>query len=96
MFSYLTKDGVLALRLPPQAREDFLKRYKTSLVEAYGIVQKEYVAVPGSLLKKTKELQKYFALSYDYVKGLKQTHEEGQARQTVTARRADRRSMVAP
>ena len=32
---------------------------------------KEYVAVPESLLKKTKELQKYFARSFDYVKGLK-------------------------
>lgn len=32
---------------------------------------KEYVAVPDALLKKTKVLQKYFALSYAYAKTLK-------------------------
>jgi len=32
---------------------------------------KEYVAVPDSLLKKSKELSKYFALSYEYAKTLK-------------------------
>jgi len=51
-------------------------------VVADGTVMKEYVAVPGSLLKKTMELQKYFALSFDYVRGPQaQTHEEGQDRQ---------------
>ena len=31
----------------------------------------EYVAVPDALLSKTKELQKYFALSYAYARTLK-------------------------
>jgi hypothetical protein len=31
----------------------------------------EYVTVPDSLLKNTKELAKYFALSYEYVGSLK-------------------------
>lgn len=31
----------------------------------------EYVAVPAALLKKTKELQKYLELSYEYVKTLR-------------------------
>src|SRR5580765_3002512 len=51
MFSYLGKTGELALRLPPGEREAFLKKYKTKLCELYGIVQKEYVSVPESLLK---------------------------------------------
>jgi hypothetical protein len=46
MFSYLSKEGKLALRLPAGEREAFLKKYKTKLCEAYGIVQKEYVVVP--------------------------------------------------
>jgi len=71
MTSYLDKTGRLALRLPEDAREEFLKKYKTTLFHAYGIVQKEYVTVPDALLKKTAELKKYFALSYAYVKALR-------------------------
>jgi len=71
MFSYLSKDGVLNLRLPKGAIEEFLTKYKTKLCEAYGIVQKEYAVVPDALLKNTKELKKHFAASYAYVASLK-------------------------
>jgi hypothetical protein len=71
MFSYLSASGSLALRRPEDVRETFLKKYKTTLCKAYGVVQKEYVTVPDALLEKTKELQPYLALSYDYVKTLK-------------------------
>ena len=71
MFTYLNPSGSLALRLPTDEREKFLKKYTTTLFEAYGAVMKEYVTVPDSLLKNTKELQKYFALSYQYVGSLK-------------------------
>ena len=52
-------------------REAFLKKYKTKVPELYGAVMKEYAEVPDALLKKTKELQKYFDLSYAYVSSLK-------------------------
>jgi len=71
MFSCLHPPGSLALRLPEDEREKFLKKYKTTLFESYGVVQKEYVTVPDRLLKNTMELQKYFALSYQYVRTLK-------------------------
>ncbi len=71
MFSFLAADGTLALRLPAEEREAFIKKYKTSLMEAHGVVMKEYVKVPASLLGKTKELQPYFDSSYTYVKSLK-------------------------
>src|ERR1700693_6123888 len=71
MFTYLNPSGSLALRLPEDERGKFLKKYKTTLFEAYGAVMKEYVTVPDSLLKNTRELQKYFALSYQYVASLK-------------------------
>jgi hypothetical protein len=71
MFSYLSKEGKLALRLPAEEREAFLKKYKARLCEAYGIVQKEYVEVPDSLLASTKELKKYFDCSYAYAGSLK-------------------------
>lgn len=71
MFSYMNAAGSLALRLSEKERIDFLKKYKTTLFEAYGVVMKEYVTVPDSLLKNTKALQKYIRLSYSYVKALK-------------------------
>ena len=70
MFSYLSKDGKLALRLPPESRDAFLKRYKAKLCDAYGVVQREYVEVPDALLAKTSELKKYFDASFDYVSSL--------------------------
>ncbi len=71
MFTYLNPSGSLALRLPADEREKFLKKYKTTLFEAYGVVMKEYVTVPDSLLKDTKKLQPYFQMSYEYIKTLK-------------------------
>jgi hypothetical protein len=71
MFSYLSKEGKLALRLPSGEREVFLKKYKAKLCEAYGRVQPEYVEVPDSLLASTKELKKYLDCSYEYVGTLK-------------------------
>src|SRR5438132_12079468 len=64
MFSLLLRrEGRMALRLPEDERGKVLKKYKTTVFEAYGTVMKEYVAVPDALLKKTKELQGYLALS---------------------------------
>ena len=71
MFSYMSKEGKLALRLPPDQREVFLKKYNAKLCEAYGVVQPEYVEVPASLLSCTRELKKFFDASYSYVASLK-------------------------
>jgi hypothetical protein len=72
MFSLLlSPTGRMALRLSTDEREQFLKKYKTTLFEAYGAVMKEYVTVPDALLRNTRELQKYLALSYAYAKTLK-------------------------
>ncbi len=70
MFSLL-HEGEMALRLPEGERELFVKKYKSSLYKAYGVVMKEYVAVPEELLRNTKELSKYLAMSYEYAKTLK-------------------------
>jgi hypothetical protein len=71
MFSQLTKSGSMALRLPEDERDAFLSKYKTTLVVQYGVVQKEYVLVPDSLLARTAELKPYFAISYAYAKSLR-------------------------
>jgi hypothetical protein len=71
MFTLLHNSRSLAIRLPEDKRGEFLKKHKTTLFEAYGVVMKEYVAVPDALLANTKELQKYLEMSYQYVKTLK-------------------------
>jgi hypothetical protein len=71
MYSYFTKDDYLALKLPTEERARFLDKYKTSLVEQYGIIQKEYVVVPDHLLENTDELKHYFEISYNYTSSLK-------------------------
>ena len=71
MFTLLHQSTSLAVRLPEDKREEFLKKYKTTLFKAYGSVMPEYVAVPDELLKNTKELKKYLDVSYEYVKTLK-------------------------
>jgi TfoX/Sxy family transcriptional regulator of competence genes len=71
MFSLLGPSGMLALRLPEAEREKFLTKYEAKLHEAYGVVMKEYVAVPDSLFQNTDKLKKYLAISYDYIATLK-------------------------
>jgi hypothetical protein len=71
MFTLLHDSRSLAIRLPEDKREEFLKKHKTTLFKAYGVAMKEYVAVPDALLKNTRELRKYLELSYEYVKTLK-------------------------
>jgi hypothetical protein len=71
MFTYLDQSGTLGILLPPGEVEPFLKKYKTTPFESYGVVKKDWVRVPEELLKKTRELQKYLDLSYTHVKTLK-------------------------
>jgi len=71
MFTLLHQSKNLAMRLPAGEREQFLKKHKAKLFEAYGAVMQEYVAVPDALLGNKKELAKYLQASYAYAKTLK-------------------------
>src|SRR5262245_51501542 len=71
MFSLLTKDGTLILRLSEADREAFVKKYKTAPVVQYGAVMREYVAIPDALLARTATLAKLFEVSYRYASALK-------------------------
>ncbi len=66
MFLLMQPDGVLAIRLPEDSREEFLKKYMAKLHEAYGAVMKNMWRCLNGVLGKTKELQKYVAASYEY------------------------------
>jgi hypothetical protein len=71
MFSYINTDGSVVLRLSKKDQEAFVAKYKTVPVMSYGALKKDWVNVPDELLKKTKELKKYFDKSYEYVGTLK-------------------------
>jgi hypothetical protein len=71
MFTYLDQTGTLGIRLPEDALEAFLKKYKTTKFETYGVVKKDWATVPDVLLQNTKELKKHLERSYQYVKTLK-------------------------
>ena len=71
MFTFISKDGVLAIRLAKDDREAFLEKYNTKLMESYGAIMKEYVRVPDDLLLNTDLLKEYLANSLQYIKSLK-------------------------
>jgi hypothetical protein len=70
MFSVLHKDGSVALRLPAAELGTFLAKHATKLSVQYGIVQKEYAVVPDALLRRTKEIARWFETSRAYVASL--------------------------
>jgi TfoX/Sxy family transcriptional regulator of competence genes len=71
MFSFLTPDGTLALRLSGVDRDAFVEKYRTQPVEQHGAVMKEYVAVPADLLERLEEVRPWFDRSCDYAGSLK-------------------------
>ncbi|HEY6203780.1 MAG TPA: hypothetical protein VI056_12155 [Candidatus Limnocylindria bacterium] len=70
MFTYLSPTGDLRLRLPPDERESFMKKYKTKVVVQHGVVMKDFVAVPSELFARTGELKKYLAISRGFAEQL--------------------------
>lgn len=71
MFSFLSKDGQMGLRLPADEREKFLIDHDTELMKQYGSIMKEYVKVPDELLSETDKLSEYLQISFEYVSTLK-------------------------
>jgi len=71
MFSFLSPEGALALRLPRPEREAFLERHRASLHRAHGTVMPEYVTVPDELFATTEHLAPLFRASYEYVAGVR-------------------------
>jgi hypothetical protein len=67
MFSFLDIDGMMALRLPDDLRDEFLARYESGPVVQYGSVMRGYVSVPSDLLRKTDELRDWLEKSYDWI-----------------------------
>jgi TfoX/Sxy family transcriptional regulator of competence genes len=99
MFSYLNASGLMALRLAEPEREEFLKKYETTLFHAYGIIQKEYVTVPDSLLRNTDELRPWVDRSYRYVSAMKPkptTKPAGKTARKATPKKSSKKASSKP
>lgn len=71
MFSFLSPEGILGLRLQQGDRKEFMEKFQTSLMEQHGRTMKEYVAVPAEVLKDREVIIAYFQKSLTYVQTLK-------------------------
>ena len=72
MFSFLSASGILALRLPGEARERFLNDHAAALfIGPHGKPMAEFVAVPTALLEDTAALAPWIEISRAHVAGQK-------------------------
>lgn len=71
MFSFLSKDGVMGLRLSQNDREAFIQKFDSKIMEQHGRIMKEYVEVPDGLLQETETLSEFLQKSFDHVSSLK-------------------------
>ena len=71
MFTFLSGDGDLSIRLPEIEREKFIKKFKTCLSVQHGVTMKEYVVVPESLFRRISVIQTYVDISFNYALTLK-------------------------
>ena len=70
MFAFVTSNDSIALRFGDDEREAFMAKHKTGPVIEYGATMRGYVEVPPALLKRKKELAKYFAACVAHAKTL--------------------------
>lgn len=71
MFSFITKEGGLALRLSDEDRDAFNAKHKTGPVMQHSAVMRGYVHVSLAQLKRTAAIKKLFAMSIAYIESLK-------------------------
>jgi hypothetical protein len=67
MFSFLDREGTLALRLSKELIEEYGETYSTEPVIQYGSVMHGYVAVDARLFEDVDALADWFDRSYDWI-----------------------------
>ena len=70
MFSFLTPDGSMALRLSDELGEQFQAEYESGPVMQYASVMRGYVSVPAELLAKPAQLAPWFDRAWDWIGSL--------------------------
>ena len=71
MFTFISAEGAVGIRLPEPDRGAFLRDFATTLFAAHGRIMNEYVTVPDALLERTAELKVYLELSHAFASALK-------------------------
>ena len=71
MYSFVAKEGYVAIRLSELDKDEFMKKYNAGPAISYGATMRGYVHVPDKLLKNTEELSVYMKKSIEFAKTLK-------------------------
>ncbi len=71
MFSQMTKDGRLGMRLSKEDQKAFIENYSAIPFKNYGANIKDYVEVPAGMLETPEALSTYLAKSLAYTLTLK-------------------------
>ncbi len=67
MFSFLDRDGTMALRLSDDLREEFMAAYDGGPVIQYGSVMRGYVSIPSDLLEDTEAAASWLDRAYEWI-----------------------------
>jgi len=71
MYSFVSKEGEIALRFGKEDLEKFVKEYNTKDCIQYGAVMRGYAEIPESVYSNKTELERYFRLSFENATTLK-------------------------
>ncbi len=71
MYSFIAKEGYVAIRLSEEDKNEFMERYNAGPAISYGATMRGYVHVPDEILKKTTELSNYMKKSHAFAQTLK-------------------------
>ena len=71
MFSFLSQEGDMGLRLSTEDRESYIKECNSQLMEQHGRVMKEFVLVSRDSLQQDKTMPDWFRKSHEYTASLK-------------------------
>ncbi len=69
MFSFITKEGELALRVDAATREKIAKRGGRPCLQ-YGREMKDFIVLPAALVNDARSLERCFAASYEHTRAL--------------------------
>jgi hypothetical protein len=67
MFSFLDKEGTMALRLSPELTMEFRSEFESGDVTQYGATMRGYSSVPDELLDDTGVIAGWFDKSWDWI-----------------------------
>jgi hypothetical protein len=67
MFSFLDRDGTMALRLSEDLIEEYGQSHSTEPVTQYGSVMRGYVAIDDELFGDAEALRGWFDRSYEWI-----------------------------